>query len=102
VARFERFFFYWCHGKVLAPLMPKAGTLADNYEQAVGVVALGNAVGPLTIGTEIKKFLFCPGFGKCLPIPPEGFQLLVVGQNLVSIILVFFIGLALRNYFRIK
>jgi hypothetical protein len=66
VARFERFFFYWCYGKVLAPLMPKAGTLADNYEQAVWMVTLGNAVpfaGPLTIGTEIKKFLFCPRFG---------------------------------------
>ena len=63
MARFERFFSYWCYGKVLAPLMPKAGTLADNYEQAVGVVALGNAVGPLTIGGEIKKFLFCPRFG---------------------------------------
>jgi hypothetical protein len=57
---------------------------------------------PLTIDAEIKKFLFCPGFGPCLPIPPEGYQLLVVGQNVVSIILVFFIGLALRNYFRIK
>jgi hypothetical protein len=43
---------------------PKPGTLADNYEQAVGMVALGNAVpfvGPLTIGAEVKKFLFCPG-----------------------------------------
>jgi len=57
---------------------------------------------PLTIDSEIKKFLFCPGFGPCLPIPPEGFQLLVIAQNLFSIILVFFIGLALRNYFRIK
>jgi Pentapeptide repeats (8 copies) len=65
VARFERFFFYWCYGKVLAPLMPKAGTLADNLEQAVWMVTLGNAVpfvGPLTSGTEIKKFLFCPRF----------------------------------------
>ena len=90
MAPFERFFFYWCYGKVLAPLMPKAGTLADNYEQAVWMVTLGNAVpfvGPLTSGTEIKKFLFCPRFA--CPFPPEGFQLLVVGQNLVSITLVF-------------
>jgi uncharacterized protein YjbI with pentapeptide repeats len=99
------FFFYWCYGKILAPLMPKAGTLADKYEHAVGMVALGNAVpfvGPLTIDAEIKKFLFGPGFGPCLPIPPEGFQALVIAQNLFSITCVFFIVLALRNYFRIK
>jgi hypothetical protein len=36
------------------------------------------------------------------PIPPEGFQFLVIFQNLFSIICVFFIGLALRNYFKIK
>jgi hypothetical protein len=69
------------------------------------MLALGNAVpfvGPITIDAEIKKFLFCPGFGPCLPLPPEGFQLLVLGQNFFSITCVFFIGLALRNYFRIK
>jgi hypothetical protein len=83
----------------------EGGTLADNYEQAVGMVALGNAVpfvGPLTVEGEVKKFLFCAGDPNCLPIPPEGYQLLVVGQNLFSITCVFFIGLALRNYFRIK
>jgi hypothetical protein len=35
-------------------------------------------------------------------IPPHGYQWLVVGQNLLSIILFFFVGLALRNYFKIK
>jgi hypothetical protein len=54
------------------------------------------------IDTKIKEFLFCPGFGPCQPIPPDGFQLLVIAQNLFSITCVFFIGLALRNYFRIK
>jgi hypothetical protein len=86
------------YDKVLAPLMREAGPAnADRYNHAVGILALGNAVpfvGPLTIDAEIKKFLFCPGSGNCLPIPPEGYQLLVLGQNLVSITLVFFIGLA--------
>ncbi|MFZ0509599.1 MAG: hypothetical protein WAM29_16395, partial [Methylocella sp.] len=77
------------------------------YARAEWMVALGNAVpfvGPLTIDAEIKKFLFCPsGDVSCLPpIPPECFQLLVIAQNVLSIALVFFIGLALRNYFRIK
>jgi hypothetical protein len=99
-------FFRWGYAAILAPLMPQASTLdAAKYARAEWMVALGNAVplvGPLTIDGEIKKFLFCRGFGPCLPIPPDGFQLLVIFQNLVSIILVFFIGLALRNYFRIK
>ncbi len=56
------------------------------------------------IDAKIKEFLFCAGRGTdgCVPIPPDGFQLLVIAQNVLSIALVFFIGLALRNYFRIK
>jgi hypothetical protein len=98
-------FFHSVYTAILAPLIPKAGPLADKYEHAVGIVALGNAVpfvGPLTVDADIKKLLFCTGFGNCTPIPPEGYQFLVLSQNLLSIILVFFIGLALRNYFRIK
>jgi hypothetical protein len=83
------------------------GADIDRYKQAVRMLALGNAVpfiGPLTIDPKIKEFLFCAGeiANKCTPIPPEGYQLLVLSQNLLSIILVLFIGLALRNYFRIK
>jgi hypothetical protein len=98
--------FYWRYTEVLAPLMHEAGPAnTEKYNHAVWMLAFGNAVpfvGPLTIDAEIKKFLFCPGFGHCLPIPPEGFQFWVLGQNLFSITCVFFIGLALRNYFRIK
>jgi hypothetical protein len=98
--------FHWGYAAILAPRIPQAGTLdAAKYESAVDMLALGNAVpvvGPLTIDADIKKFLFCPGFGPCLPLPPEWFQSLVIGQNVLSITLVFFIGLAIRNYFRIK
>jgi hypothetical protein len=69
------------------------------------MVARANAVpfvGPLAIDAEIKKILFCPGFGECRPIPPKSYQWLATFQNVVSIILFFFIGLALRNYFKIK
>jgi hypothetical protein len=100
------FFFYWRYLAVLAPLMPKPGTLdMDKYKQAVRMLALGNTVpfvGPLTIDAEIKRFLFCPGCNtNTFAIPPEGYQLLVIGQNLLPIILVLFLGLALRNYFTI-
>jgi hypothetical protein len=100
------FFFDWRYTKVLAPLMAKVSPSdLDKYKQALSMLALGNAVpfvGPLTIDGEIKKFLFCLHDTTCTPIPPEGYQLLVVGQNLFSITCVFFIGLALRNYFKIK
>jgi hypothetical protein len=100
--------FQWGYASAIAPLKQKAGpTNASQYERTVRAMSLGNAVpfvGPLTIDAETKKFLFCAGdvSDKCLPIPPEDFQLLVIAQNLVSIALVFFIGLALRNYFKIK
>jgi hypothetical protein len=100
------FYFYWCYGNILAYLAPKACPLADQYDHAVRMLALGNTVlfvGPLTIDSEIKKLLFCPLNNCPTPIiPPEGYQLAVLSQNLLSIILVFFIGLALRNYFKIK
>jgi hypothetical protein len=101
-------FFYLRYHEVLAPLMHEAGSAnADKYNHAVWMLAFGNAVpfiGPLTIDAKIKEFLFCPDNAtSCLPpIPPEGFQFLVIAQNLVSITCVFFIGLALRNYFKIK
>jgi hypothetical protein len=98
------FFFYWRYLAVLAPLMSKVGPLDMNkYETGAWMLALGNAVpfvGPLTTDGDIRKFLFCRGFGNCTPT--EGYQLLVIAQNLFSITCVFFIGLALRNYFKIK
>lgn len=91
--------------------------LAD-YDATVGQLALSNAVpfvGPLTIDGDAKKFLFCGVWPApksdtsagmvvepCRPIPPPCFQAAMIGQNVLSIVLVFFIGLALRNYFRVK
>jgi hypothetical protein len=79
------FFFYWCYGKILAHFAPKAGSLADQYDRAVRMLALGNTVpfvGPLTIDSEIKKFLFCPTNICPTPIiPPDGYQLAVLSQK---------------------
>lgn len=101
------FFFYWSYLAVLAPIMRNGRLIdIDKYEQAVRMLALGNAVpfvGPLTIDSEIKRFLFCPGCDvHFASIPPESYQLLALGQNLFSTILIFLMGLALRNYFKIK
>jgi hypothetical protein len=90
----------------MLPVPQKAGSLdAEKYEQAVQMVARANAVlfiGPLTIDSDIKKFLFCLNDKGCRPIPPVCYQWQVIGQNLFSITCLFFIGLALRNYFKIK
>jgi hypothetical protein len=75
------------------------------YHDAVSMVGLANAlpfIGPLTIDSDIKKFLYCAEAEPCHSVPPHFYQSLVIAQNLVSIVLIFFIGLALRNYFKIK
>jgi hypothetical protein len=58
----ERIFFYWCYTEVLAKLMAKAPDI-EKYKQAVRMLALGNTVpfvGPLTIDSKVKEFLFAP------------------------------------------
>ncbi len=92
------------YSSILAQLMKSAPDV-ERYRQAVWMLALGNTlpfIGPLTIDPKIKQYLFCLGDEKCPPIPPEWYQFAVLSQNLLSIILIFFIGLALRNYFKIK
>ncbi len=99
-------FFYWRYEWLFEPLKQKAGPAnAAEYERALKIVQ-GNyfvpSLGPLPIDAEIKKFLFCPGFDPCVPIPPDGYQPLMLIQTGITITCLFFIGLALRNYFKIK
>jgi len=73
-------FFYWRYREVLALLMHEAGSAnAEKYNHAEWMLALGNAVpfvGPLTIDSEIKKFLFCPAalLVACRPFRRKGFN----------------------------
>ena len=92
------------------------GEVGSAWDEAAKLYAVANSipfVGPLTIDGEVKKFLFCgapppvPAAGEtaskpCIPLPPAALQAATIVQNLLSILLVFFIGLALRNYFRLK
>ena len=109
--------YRWLYAQAFRPVLLKAmneGALSldqmHHYKAAVRSIALGNAVpfvGPLTIDADIKRFLFCAlgsaeKLKDCIPTPPPGYQWLVLSQNLVSITLVFFLGLALRNYFKLK
>jgi uncharacterized protein YjbI with pentapeptide repeats len=102
------FIFYSGYASILSPLRQKAEPAnKDYYDQAVWMLALSNAVpfvGHLSIDAGHKKSLYCPNHdcGGRSPIPPLCVQVLVIVQNVVSIALIFFFGLALRNYFKIK
>ncbi len=102
------FIFHYSYSLVLAPPKQQVDPASDNYhDQAVWMLVLGNAVpfvGHLSIDAGLKKSLYCPDdvCSERAPIPPLGVQVLVIVQNVVSIALIFFFGLALRNYFKIK
>ncbi|HEY8008582.1 MAG TPA: pentapeptide repeat-containing protein [Methylocella sp.] len=102
------FIFHYWYALMLTPLKQQVDPAnKDYYDQAVWMLALGDAVpfvGHLSIDAGIKKSLYCPSdvCGEHSPIPPLGVQVLVIVQNVVSITLIFFFGLALRNYFKIK
>ena len=105
-------FFRWRYEDVFAPVLQKLRAMGDlqagqipQYHDAIHMLALGHAVpfvGAFTVDSDIKKFLLCGNARHCTLIPPPCYQGLVITQNLISILLVFFIGLALRNYFKIK
>jgi uncharacterized protein YjbI with pentapeptide repeats len=89
----------------------------EPFVRATRAFALANAVpfvGALTLDKEIKERLICGdqpvdekkaaqlGVQPCIPIPPLRFQALALLQTIVSALCVFFIALALRNYFRMR
>ena len=84
------FFFDWRYNAILAPLMPKAGSpMRTNISKRwacwrLATPCLSSARSPST--ARSKNFCSArTATPACLPIPPEGFQLLVIGQNLLSI-----------------
>jgi hypothetical protein len=95
-------FHFGCN-LILEPLKQKVDPAnKEYYDRAVCMLAVGNAVpfvGHLSIDAGIKKFLYCPDnvCGERAPIPPFGVQVLVIVQNVVSIALIVFFGLALRG-----
>jgi hypothetical protein len=40
--------------------------------------------------------------GACVPVPTIAFQALAIGQSIVSGLLIFFIALAQRNFFKLR
>jgi hypothetical protein len=98
-------------------LTSPSATDKANFNRAVWAFAIANAVpfvGALTIEKEVKGLILCAGAAPdtsaamkdnkptCLPVPTVGFQALALGQSIISGLLIFFIALALRNYFRLR
>jgi hypothetical protein len=107
------FVFYWAYVGVLET--PKAEYVPD-FRNAVWAYAIANAVpfvGSLTLEKEVKTTLLCGGRADlaaprgtsvCTPVPPPSvtFQFITIIQSIFSAICVFFAGLALRNYFKLR
>jgi Pentapeptide repeats (9 copies) len=88
---------------------------AKDFEGAARAYAIANSlpfVGALTLEKDVKMILLCAGrqtqyttvYGPpiCSPLPSPWFQLVTVVQSIFSAICLFFAGLALRNYFKLR
>jgi hypothetical protein len=51
----------------------------------------------------MKEIILCAAASSpgCEPVPKKAFQLLALAQSIVSGLLLFFIALALRNFFKL-
>ena len=82
----------------------------------VRAFAIANAVpfvGALAFDKDLKTALLCGDrptdeasaqkrqVPVCVPLPKWDFQILALGQSIVSASLIFFLGLALRNFFKL-
>jgi uncharacterized protein YjbI with pentapeptide repeats len=113
------FVSYWAYLAVLESVVvlesPNAAATRD-FKDAVWAYAIANAVpfvGALTLEKEVKTTLLCGGRAdyratvaggvpSCVPISPRRFQLITIRQSIFSAICIFFAGLALRNYFKLR
>lgn len=114
------FLFWWAYSAVL--ITPSKTNTSDGiqravaFDNAVWAFAISNAVpfvGALTLERDVKLTLLCSdrpidaqhaknNEPVCVPIPGRRFQLLALGQSIFSALCIFFAGLALRNYFKLR
>ncbi|HEX5845058.1 MAG TPA: hypothetical protein VFY53_01935 [Rhodoplanes sp.] len=119
--------FHWAYGSVLTA--PSDRSRLEDFRRAAWAFSISNAVpfvGALTLERDVKLTLLCgdrptsvqPASGtpaaqtaqpaqpqslsQCVPVPGRRFQLLALGQSIFSVLCLFFIALALRNYFKLK
>jgi hypothetical protein len=90
----------------------RRAAVGETYRAATRQLAISSSipfVGPLSIAGGVKKFLLCgvapddaEALKRCVPVAPGAYQFALTGQNLLSALLLFFFGLAPRNYFKVK
>jgi hypothetical protein len=101
----------------ITTLLTSSRTTNDaTFKRAVWAFSIANAVpfvGALTLEKKVKGLILCAAAPPnridmqdstptCSPVPTVAFQLLVLLQSIISGLLVFFIALALRNYFKLR
>ncbi len=100
--------------------VPRPGAAGEaDFNRALSAFTVAHAVpfvGALTLDKEVQATLLCgarptdPAMAQqqnvpvcaSVPLPSLGFQLLVLGQSIFSALCVFFIALALRNFFKLR
>lgn len=107
-------FFFEALYSMMLPPPDKA--IEPTFRHAVWAFTIANAVpfvGALALDKEVKAMLICGdrptdqtaaqmrNLPVCIPVPTLGFQLLALGQSILSALLLFFIALALRNFFKL-
>ena len=104
--------FWWGFAATVQPPSDKRG----HFDDALTAFTIAGAlpfVGTLTLEKEVKLTVLCGGRPLdraharrdeeiCTPVPGPRFQLLALGQSIFSGLCIFFAGLALRNYFKLK
>ena len=89
----------------------------SRFIRSARAFAIANAlpfVGALTLDKEVKEILICSGsssgekgtsekgLGLCTPIPSLSFQFVALFQSIFSALCIFFVVLALRNFFKLR
>jgi hypothetical protein len=107
------FLFHAAYSKLLSA--PDAAA-QPAFGRAVWAFTIANAVpfvGALTLDKDVKEVLLCTGVPRdnsraaetgartCNSVPTVAFQLVALGQSILSALLVFFLALALRNFFKL-
>jgi hypothetical protein len=98
------FVFHAAYSIVLSPPPAMSET---TFRNAIWAFTIANAVpfvGALSLEKELKDTILCAASSlpACDRVPKTAFQLLALGQSITSGLLIFFVALALRNFFKLR
>ena len=99
------FIFHAVYWMVLSA--PSKPSDREEFRRAIWAFSIANAVpfvGALSLEQGVKLQLFCEDKPRPCPVVAPGtwFQVVALGQSIFSALCIFFTGLALRNYFKLR